>query len=107
MPVEVVAFGLEVARAALEVFAAEVKPRLSPAGDLFVTDGGNRILDCSFAGPIADPAQLEERIGRIVGVVESGLFIGRADPVFVADGQGVHRLDRTRAHPPIQGGTQS
>ena len=104
VPVEVVAFGLEVTRAALEVFAAEVRPRLSPAGELFVTDGGNRILDCHFAGPIADPARLEDRIRRIVGVVESGLFISRADPVFVADGQGVHRLDSARAHrgrPPI------
>ena len=37
-------------------------------------------------------------------MVESGLFIGRADPVFVADGQGVHRLDSARAHrgsPPV------
>jgi ribose 5-phosphate isomerase A len=104
VPVEVVAFGLEVARSALEVFAVEARPRLSPAGDLFVTDGGNRILDCRFAGPIADPARLEDRIRRIVGVVESGLFIGRADPVFVADGQGVHRLQSPRAHrgsPPI------
>jgi carbohydrate kinase (thermoresistant glucokinase family) len=77
--------------------------RLSPAGKPFVTDGGNRILDCSF-GPITDPARLEERIARIVGVVESGLFIGRADPVFVADADGVHRLDSARAHrgsPPI------
>jgi ribose 5-phosphate isomerase A len=104
VPVEVVAFGLEVTRAALEVFAAEAKPRLTPAGDLFVTDGGNRILDCHFAGPIADPARLEDRIRRVVGVVESGLFIGRADPVFVADAEGVHRLDSARAHrgrPPI------
>jgi carbohydrate kinase (thermoresistant glucokinase family) len=51
-----------------------------------------------------DPARLEERIRRIVGVVESGLFISRADPVFVADEAGVHRLDSARAHrgsPPI------
>ncbi len=74
-----------------------------PADDPFVTDSGNRILDCNF-GPIADPARLEERIRRVVGVVESGLFIGRADPVFVADAAGVHRLDSARAHrgsPPI------
>jgi ribose 5-phosphate isomerase A len=104
VPVEVVAFGMDVARAALEVFAADVQPRRSPTGELFVTDGGNRILDCRFAGPIADPARLEDRIRRIVGVVESGLFIGRADPVFVADARGVHRLDSARAHrgtPPI------
>ena len=103
VPVEVVAFGLEATRAALEALGASTRLRRSPAGEPFVTDGGNRILDCSF-GPIADPARLEERIGRVVGVVESGLFIGRADPVFVADATGVHRLDSARAHrgsPPI------
>src|SRR5262249_29937476 len=76
---------------------------LSSAGEPFVTDGGNRILDCSF-GAIADPARLDERIRRVVGVVESGLFISRADPVFVADASGVHRLDSARAHrgsPPV------
>jgi ribose 5-phosphate isomerase A len=60
-------------------------------------DSGNRLLDCSF-GPVADPAQLEERIGRVVGVVESGLFIGRTDSVFVADAKGVPRLDCARPH---------
>ena len=39
-----------------------------------LTDSGNRILDCRF-GPIADTARLEQRIRRVVGVVESGLFI--------------------------------
>ena len=40
----------------------------------------------------------------MVGVVESGLFIGWAGPVFVADAAGVHRLESPRAHrgaPPI------
>ena len=97
VPVEVVAFGLEVTRAALEVLGASTRLRLSPAQQPFVTDSGNHIVDCSF-GAIADPARLEERIGRIVGVVESGLFIGRAHPVFVADASGVHRLDGPRAH---------
>jgi len=93
VPVEVVVFGLEVTRAALEGLGATTVLRLTPAGEPFVTDGGNRILDCRF-GPIEDAAGLEERIGRIVGVVESGLFIGRADVVFVADGGGVRRLER-------------
>src|SRR5215468_1827275 len=97
VPVEVVAFGLDATQAALEVLGASVRLRLSPAGDPFLTDGGNRILNCGF-GPIADPARLEERIKRLVGVIESGLFISRADPVFVADLAGVHRLDSARAH---------
>jgi ribose 5-phosphate isomerase A len=103
VPVEIVAFGLEATQAALEVLGASARLRLSKAGDAFVTDNGNRILDCSF-GPIADPARLEQRIRRIVGVVESGLFISRADPVFVADATGVHRLDSARSHrgsPPV------
>lgn len=96
VPVEVVTFGLEPTQASLEALGASTRLRLSPAGVAFVTDSGNHIVDCNF-GPIADPARLEERIGRIVGVVESGLFIGRAGPVFVADATGVHRLDSRRA----------
>ena len=103
VPVEVVSFGLKATRATLEVLGASAQLRLLPSGEPFITDGGNRILDCSF-GPIADPARLEERIERVVGVVESGLFIGRAGPVFIADATGVHRLESPRVHrggPPI------
>lgn len=96
VPVEVVAFGLEATQAALEALGAGVTLRHAPAGEPFVTDGGNRILDCRF-GPIADPARLEDRIRRIVGVVECGLFINRADSVFVADSTGVRRLFSARA----------
>jgi ribose 5-phosphate isomerase A len=97
VPVEVVEFGLQPTWAALETLGATAKPRLTQTGEPFVTDGGNRILDCDF-GPIVDPAPLEERIGRIVGVVESGLFINRAEWVFVADPTGVHRLTSPRGH---------
>jgi ribose 5-phosphate isomerase A len=95
VPVEIVAFGLEATQTALESIGATAQLRRSATGDSFITDSGNRILDCSF-GPIADPARLEERIRRVVGVVESGLFIGRANVVFVANTSGVHRLDSTR-----------
>ncbi len=103
VPVEVAAFGLEATRATLEALGASASLRLSPAGEPFITDSGNRILDCNF-GPIADPARLEERIGRVVGVAGSGLFIGRAGLVFAADATGVHRLDSPYSHrgfPPI------
>jgi ribose 5-phosphate isomerase A len=103
VPVEVVPFGLEATRLALEVLGASVDLRLTSARTPLITEHGNRILDCSF-GPIADPARLEQRIKRVVGVIESGLFISRADPVFVAFAGGVQRLDSARAHrgtPPI------
>jgi len=95
IPVEVVAFGLEATQAALDAIGATARLRRSATGEPFITDSGNRILDCSF-GPIADPARLEERIRRVVGVVESGLFIDRANVVFVANTSGVHRLESTR-----------
>jgi ribose 5-phosphate isomerase A len=95
VPVEVVAFGLEATQAALESIGGTARLRQSKTREPFITDSGNRILDCSF-GPIVDPAQLEGRIKRVVGVVECGLFIGRADVVFVADASGVHRLESTR-----------
>lgn len=102
-PVEVTIFGLEVTRAALEALGADVRLRISAAGETFVTDSGNCILDCHF-GAITDPAGLEERIRHVVGVVECGLFIGRADWVFVGNSDGVYRLDSPRAHsggPPV------
>ncbi len=102
LPVEVVAFGIQATAESLEVLGASARARLS-SGAPFVTDSRNRLLDCDF-GRIDDPARLEERIKRIVGVVESGLFVGRADPVFVADAAGVRRLDSARAHrgtPPV------
>jgi ribose 5-phosphate isomerase A len=103
VPVEVVAFGVERTQTALEGLGAEARLRRSEAGAPFVTDSGNRIVDCNF-GEIADPARLEQRIRKVVGVVESGLFVGWAGPVFVADDSGVHRLESPRAHrsgPPV------
>ncbi len=103
VPVEVVPFGLEATREALEVLGASARLRLAPSGQPFVTDGGNRILDCGFSA-IADPARLEERIRRVVGVIECGLFVGRAHMVFVADAAGVRRLDSPHLHrgsPPV------
>jgi ribose 5-phosphate isomerase A len=95
VPVEVVEFGLPPTRAALEALGATVKLRRSETGKPFVTDGGNRILDCDFVS-IEDLTRMEERMRRIVGVVECGLFINRADWVFVAGATGVHRLTSPR-----------
>ncbi len=94
VPVEVANFGIEPTQAALERLGAKVALRVDNTGRPFVSDGGNRILDCDF-GPIADPAELERRIGAIVGVFESGLFVSRASLVLLADSGGVQRLEPT------------
>ena len=93
VPVEVTPFGWESAALRLGQLGAAVSPRRDRAGSLFVTDGGNLILDCAF-GVIEDPAALEARIGAIVGVIESGLFIGRASLAIVAGAAGIVRHER-------------
>ncbi len=89
VPVEVLPFG----RLATEERLAELGPtalRLKD-GAPWLTDSGNFIYDLA-AGVIEDPAALEARIGLIPGVVESGLFVRRADIVLVAGDGGVRTL---------------
>jgi ribose 5-phosphate isomerase A len=87
VPVEVVAFGWQATLPSLRALGAEPVLRLKD-GNPFVTDGGNYIVDCRF-GVIGDPAGLERDIRAIVGVVENGLFIGRASAVVVATTGGI------------------
>jgi ribose 5-phosphate isomerase A len=61
--------------------------------EFFYSDGGNLIADVRF-GPIANPADLEVRLKRIPGVVESGLFVGLATRAIVAGPGGVEYLEK-------------
>jgi ribose 5-phosphate isomerase A len=91
VPVEVAQFGWQATAAALAGLDCLPERRYTAGEQPFVTDGGNFILDCRF-GPIADPGALERRIATIVGVVESGLFVGRSSAVVVAAPGGVEVL---------------
>jgi ribose 5-phosphate isomerase A len=51
------------------------------------------IFDCD-TGPIADPATLEQKIRAIPGVIDTGLFLGTAHLVVVADGDSIRELVR-------------
>jgi ribose 5-phosphate isomerase A len=93
VPVEIVPFGWETTSVRLAGLGGKPVLRRAADGAVFRTDGGNVIMDCHF-GPIADPALLEQDLSRIVGVVETGLFIGMATTVLVATEAGVLRLDR-------------
>lgn len=92
VPVEVLPFGIGNARLALGRWGT-VKLR-HRRGAPFITDSGNGILDVRVA-PIADPAALEREFKNIPGVVDTGLFIGRADLVIVAGEHGVRELRRS------------
>jgi len=71
----------------------ELREGVRKAGPV-ITDNGNFIVDV-YCGAIEDPKRLEERFREIPGVVESGLFIGMADVVYVGRKDGrVERLAR-------------
>ena len=94
LPVEILPLALPLCRRRLETLG--LKPVLRTEEDRpFVTDNWNVIVDCA-TGPIEDPHALERTILAIPGVVDTGLFLGTADTVLVADGATVRELDRRR-----------
>jgi ribose 5-phosphate isomerase A len=89
VPVEVLRFGLESTRQWLERHGrVSIRER---AGRPFVTDSGHFIFDVR-AGTIDDPRALDLALKSIPGVVETGLFVARADVVVVAGADGVRQL---------------
>ncbi len=86
LPVEVVPFGLPLVSAKIK--AMGMKPRVREnAGKEFITDNGNLILDCAVK-PIANAARLDRELLAIPGVVGTGLFIGMAGIVLIAEASG-------------------
>jgi len=59
----------------------------------FLSDCGHWILDAAL-GRIDDPSALADRLARIAGVVEHGLFIGIAALALIAKGDQVIELLR-------------
>lgn len=93
VPVEVLAFGRDATLARLAALGRiELRAR---DGAPWRSDAGNYLADL-HVGPIEDPAALDARLRAVPGVVETGLFVGRADLVLVAGAEAVTRLDRRR-----------
>ena len=77
LPVAIVPYAWQWTQAKIEDrFGIPAPRRLTSAGEPFVSDDGLFVLDLAFGGPLPDPNTLEQRLKTIVGVVESGLFIG-------------------------------
>ena len=93
IPVEIVQFGWQATAGHITSLGARAVLRQASDGTPFLTDSGNYILDCHMP-PIEDPAGLDTSLQAIVGVVETGLFIGRTNTVFVASKTGVRTLTR-------------
>ena len=91
IPVEVDQFGWKSTGMRLAALGSEPVPRVGPNGSMFVTDGGNFIIDCLF-GFIDSAVDLQARLDSTIGVVEHGLFIGLASQIVVGGPTGVRVL---------------
>ncbi|MHA1506156.1 MAG: ribose-5-phosphate isomerase RpiA [Candidatus Asgardarchaeia archaeon] len=83
VPVEVIPFSTNLVIEKLRDLGAD--PRLRIAEKKFgpvVTDNGNFIVDAKFQS-IEDPYDIDLRMKKIPGVVETGLFVNMADTVFI------------------------
>jgi ribose 5-phosphate isomerase A len=92
VPVEIVPFGYGGTVRLLERWG-EVRIRMRD-GARWLTDSGNLICDVRVE-PIADPTGLDRELVGLPGVVETGLFCGRADVVVLASEDRVRQLRRT------------
>ena len=89
LPVVVVPFAWQSTQARLQDrFGVEAPPRLGPDGAMFVSDDGGYVLDMAFGAPLPSPEDLEADIKRIVGVVESGIFVGHCQRLIVGHSDG-------------------
>lgn len=94
LPVEVTVFGCEASERYLRQLGCDPRLRKQRDGQPFITDNGNYIFDCRFADGIADPVELNARLGDRAGIVESGLFLNLAELALVATGDSVEILRR-------------
>ncbi len=82
VPVEVVRFGWETTRSRLIAHGCVPELRLRGAQP-FLTDEGNLILDCRFPEGIGDPSTMARELKGVLGVVETGLFVGYCEEVLI------------------------
>src|SRR5437660_2217180 len=93
LPVEVIRFAQALVAKRIAVMGADVQLRRDAAGNAYLTDENNHILDCRF-GEMRDPDRLARELSEMPGVVEHGLFIGMASVAWLARGSEIVELRR-------------
>ena len=81
VPVEILPFGWRQTLRRITAVGVTAAPRMI-AGALFVSDNGNYVADCRLGG-LRDPLTWHERLKRITGVVETGIFVDLVDVLIV------------------------
>jgi ribose 5-phosphate isomerase A len=96
IPVEVSAVGLRHTERRLHALGADTSVRRAADGTLYQTDGGNAIIDCRFP-EVGDAAALDARLQSVIGVFDTGLFLGLCDLLIVGGPDGAERVERPGA----------
>ena len=94
IPIEVLPFALPTVMVKLQELKG--KPVLREGGGKvgpLVTDNGNFVVDVDF-GPVDDVKKLDLQLKLIPGVIETGLFVGMADIVYLGKPDGFEKLVR-------------
>jgi len=96
IPLEVLPSAYRYVRSEVAKMGGKAKVRES-AGKMgpVITDNGNFLVDVDF-GRIHNPSRLERGLRAIPGVLETGLFVGLVDRVFVGQRNGKVRIMNPR-----------
>ncbi|MBS7616287.1 ribose 5-phosphate isomerase A [Candidatus Bathyarchaeota archaeon] len=94
VPIEVVPFATQFVIRKIATFGGKPKIR-EGSGKVgpVITDNGNFLIDADF-GLIRNPAELEKKLKAVPGVVETGLFVGMTDTVYLGTREGVKKIER-------------
>jgi ribose 5-phosphate isomerase A len=92
IPVEVSSIGVKHTEHRLQQLGARTTIRALPDGSPYLTDGGNKIVDCQFAA-VDDARALDRQLQCIAGVLETGLFLDLCDTLIVGTDKGVERFE--------------
>ena len=82
VPVEVLPFAHRLVTSRLAELGGKPTLRYGGEASPVITDNGNFVVDVNF-GPVEDAPALEGRLKSIPGLVETGLFLGMTDRVYV------------------------
>ena len=84
IPAEVVPFARPVIAAQLAEQGIASKLRTADGGTVaWTSDNGNEILDLTPPEPLLDPAKFDAEVRALTGVIDTGIFVGLADRVYV------------------------
>ncbi|MGQ9530832.1 MAG: ribose 5-phosphate isomerase A [Candidatus Bathycorpusculaceae bacterium] len=96
VPIEIVPFALPFIVRKIEEIGGKpiIREGAKKVGPV-ITDNGNMLIDSNF-GLIRDPAELENKLKVLPGVVETGLFVKMADVVYLGTATTVEKIEKEK-----------